>query len=248
MSDDATLIADLVRSGLDPELVQRVAKAVAYQTARADIAERSLEAERGKVVEKRARDAERKRNMRPRISADIRGHPRKSADGADPLKVSPTPPSYNPSPRPPKGGLPPTGAALADRFDEFAKAYPKRGGSDPTKPARRMFEAAVKAGTDPGAIIAGAKRYAEAERALNHIGTELVCQRQTWLRQKRWQDYAGEDDQAVRAKAAEQVFVRQDDPAWPKVAEEYRRRRGKAPPIVNGGWHFEREVAAAGSA
>jgi len=74
--------------------------------------------------------------------------------------------------------------------DEFWKAYPKRDGANPKSTARKLFLAAVKAGTTAAEIIAAARRYADEERRLSHIGTPLVAQAVTWLRQTRWTDYA----------------------------------------------------------
>ena len=45
-----------------------------------------------------------------------------------------------------------------DRFDEFWKAYPKRDGANPKKPALKAFAVAVKSGHNPAAII-GASPY-----------------------------------------------------------------------------------------
>jgi hypothetical protein len=71
-------------------------------------------------------------------------------------------------------------------FETFWRIYPHRGEfSDPKKPARAKFEAAVECGVDPGVIIAGAERYrAHVERQ----GTEprFRAQAQTWLNQERW--------------------------------------------------------------
>ncbi|MGH6924583.1 MAG: hypothetical protein ACRED5_12665, partial [Propylenella sp.] len=139
-----------------------------------------------------------------------------------------------------KGDLPPRGAALLRAFDEFSQAYPRRRGSDPSKPARRAFEAAVKGGADPAAIIAAARRYADEQHSLGHVDSELVCQRATWLRQQRWKDYT-----ALPAAASNGAkFVRRDSPDWDRHAEAYRDKHGKHPPEVNGGWYFEGPAGA----
>jgi hypothetical protein len=73
-----------------------------------------------------------------------------------------------------------------EHFEEFWKAYPSRRDSpNPKKPARQKFNAAVKGGVDPQAIIAAARSYAETCR---RKGTEpqYVAQAQTWLNQERW--------------------------------------------------------------
>lgn len=75
-------------------------------------------------------------------------------------------------------------------FEEFWKSYPKRTGDNPKSPARKLFEAAVKQGADPKAIIAGVK--AACERNRNKIGTEFIPQAVKWLRDRRWEDYQPE--------------------------------------------------------
>jgi hypothetical protein len=73
-----------------------------------------------------------------------------------------------------------------DDFERFWRAYPHRGDfSDPKKPARAKFEAAIKRGVDPAAIIAGAERY-RAHVEQRGIEGRYVAQAQTWLNQARW--------------------------------------------------------------
>ena len=74
------------------------------------------------------------------------------------------------------------------RFEEFWKAYPKRDGANPKKPALKVFAQSVKSGHDPGAIIAGAERYRDFMLAKGQEGTQYVAQAVTWLRQARWED------------------------------------------------------------
>lgn len=74
-----------------------------------------------------------------------------------------------------------------DDFEEFWKAYPRRKGANPKAPARKLFDAAVKQGADPKAIVAGALRCAEQDR--DKIGTEYIPQGVKWLRDRRWEDY-----------------------------------------------------------
>ena len=42
----------------------------------------------------------------------------------------------------------------AQKFEEFKKAYPRRKGANPWKPAQALFERAIRQGTDPDLIIA----------------------------------------------------------------------------------------------
>ena len=83
-----------------------------------------------------------------------------------------------------------TVASLAGRqFDEFWRTYPsRRPHSNPKKPARAKFEAAVKRGVAAADIIRGAENYAAyVER--EHTDPKYVTQAQTWLNQERWAQY-----------------------------------------------------------
>jgi hypothetical protein len=76
--------------------------------------------------------------------------------------------------------------AATGEFETFWRVYPHRGEfSDPEKPARAKFEAAVGRGVDPGVITAGAERY---RAHVEQEGTEprFRPQAQTWLNQERW--------------------------------------------------------------
>lgn len=75
------------------------------------------------------------------------------------------------------------------RFDEFWKEYPKRDGSNPKEPSRKLFDAAVRRGVTPETIIGAAARYGAECRRLSIERTDKVAQALTWLRQQRWQDY-----------------------------------------------------------
>jgi biotin operon repressor len=71
-------------------------------------------------------------------------------------------------------------------FERFWQIYPHRGSfSDPRKPAWLRFEAAIKRGVDPAAIIAGAKRF---RAHVEQQGTEprFRPQAKTWLNEERW--------------------------------------------------------------
>jgi hypothetical protein len=71
-------------------------------------------------------------------------------------------------------------------FEVFWRIYPHRGEfSDPKKPARVKFDAAVRRGVDPAAIIAGTKRY-RAHVEQEGIKAQYVTQAKTWLNEERW--------------------------------------------------------------
>lgn len=75
-------------------------------------------------------------------------------------------------------------------FERFVGVYPSRGEwPNPTKPAQAEFEAALMAGADPEAIIAGAERYA-AHVTKEGVEPRFVAQAVTWLAERRWTDRA----------------------------------------------------------
>lgn len=84
---------------------------------------------------------------------------------------------------------PPGGDGLKSAFDRFCAAYPSRNGSlGSRKAAEQKFLTLVKSGTDPEAIIAGAKRYAEWAEREGNAGTKFIAQHTTWLNQERWSE------------------------------------------------------------
>jgi len=78
----------------------------------------------------------------------------------------------------------------ADAFEEFWKAFPRRDGPNPRKPAEQKFNALVKTGVEPAVMIAGAKQLASDEAKRGNIGTRFIPQAVTWLNQQRWSDHA----------------------------------------------------------
>ena len=71
---------------------------------------------------------------------------------------------------------------VAEMFERFWKVYPKKEGK---KKASENFARAIKAGADPEAIIAGARRYAAA-----CVGEDpkFIKWPQGWLTDERWND------------------------------------------------------------
>lgn len=78
---------------------------------------------------------------------------------------------------------------LAEQFDRFRAAYPKRDGSDPREPARKKFEAAVRSGTDPEIIIRCAELFAQAEARRGNAGSRFIPHSATWLNKRQWEDH-----------------------------------------------------------
>ena len=103
--------------------------------------------------------------------------------------------------------MPPTNqsgnSSIKLTFSDFWAAYPKRRGSNPRATAEKRFYAAVKSGVEPERIINSAKTYADELRELHKIGTEFVAQAQTWLNQRRWDDYAADPGSAWRTAKIE---------------------------------------------
>lgn len=91
-----------------------------------------------------------------------------------------------PLPKPDPGRPPRPGTEHPD-FTAFWASYPRRSGSNSRKAAFGKFCAAVKAGADPQAIIAGARRYAAWCDATGKSGTEFVRQASTFLNQQDWE-------------------------------------------------------------
>jgi hypothetical protein len=94
------------------------------------------------------------------------------------------------------------GATRTDQneaFEEFWKAYPKRAGANPKKPAREKFFQLVKSGVDPAAIIEGARKCAVADSP--KIGTEYIPQAIKWLKDQRWEDYLARPNNAEERDA-----------------------------------------------
>lgn len=185
----AILIADMVRAGIDPDIIGRTAAALAEREPVKVVDE---QAER-----RRAKDRERKRLRNSAESMESAGVSLPSLGGS-----SPTPPSPKtlPSPHsPPKGGsLPPQkievcGPAkpdLAEAFDRFRKAYPRREGTQDWPKAREVFDRAVKSGVSPQDIVSAAGRYAADVRRRGEEGGKFVKQARSWLNGRLWEEFA----------------------------------------------------------
>jgi hypothetical protein len=112
VTEVARLIADMVRAGVDPELIGRAAAALAE---REPVLVTDAQAER-----KRAADRERMRAKRSAMSRDNCDNPVLSSPEVSPQTPFPKPLQSVP-PSPPKGGSSPTEIDLAfDAWDEMA--------------------------------------------------------------------------------------------------------------------------------
>jgi predicted transposase YbfD/YdcC len=88
----------------------------------------------------------------------------------------------------------------ARQFDEFWRTYPsRRSHSNPKKPARAKFDAALKRGATAAEIIRGAQNYAAyVER--ESTDPKYVAQAKTWLNEERWTQY--QEQEAAGSKPA----------------------------------------------
>ena len=84
-------------------------------------------------------------------------------------------------------------------FEDFWNAYPRKIAK---KEAMKKFAKAVKDGTDPNTIIAGAKTYATSV-----VGKEqkYVAHPTTWLNQGRWEDETTTTPAMSNAEAADRL-------------------------------------------
>jgi hypothetical protein len=150
-----------------------------------------------------------------------------------------------------------TRPAIDDEFQKFWAAYPKRDGANPKSPARKAYLSALKSGTEAPAILAGAGEYGRRER--ERIGTPYIAQAVTWLRQRRWEDYAvGPPDAAQSAwrpglPTSAELEARYGDEGArsalesnPSVGESGLRFRGAEPGMVRreGGKHGTRSLGS----
>lgn len=92
-------------------------------------------------------------------------------------------------------GLP---ARLATAFAAFWAAYPPRK-PNPRALAEAAFAKAVAGGARPEDLIHAAEAYA-AECARGRIDPAYIVHAATFLRQRRWEDYRGRDEDPARRR------------------------------------------------
>ena len=134
-----------------------------------------------------------------------------------------------------------TDSVRGSGFEAFWKAYPRRDGPNPRKPAEQKFNALVKSGIAAEVMIEAAGRLATDEAARGNIGTRFIPQALTFLAQQRWADHAAVDAEAAReaaVRAAAKVHVRIDTPQW----RAWAKHLGRTPmQDRNFGWYFDSE-------
>ena len=186
MSNTADLIADMVREGVSPEIIGRVAAA---------LAEREVVVVNDEAADRRReRDRERKRN--------VRRNPQTSADDADsflPSEVSPhTPLPNNPQsmpPSPPKGGSSPTPIRLAKpsaaELDAIWTITPRHGRERSSRrDLERALTAAMRRGHDPSRVLDGLRRA----YASDSYAGERAKGVHRLIENDRWASFLPEDD------------------------------------------------------
>jgi hypothetical protein len=119
-------------------------------------------------------------------------------------------------------------------FEEFWKAYPRRDGPNPRKPAEQKFNALAKTGVDPDVMIQAAKSLAVEESRRGKVGTQFIPQAITWLNQQRWSDHAATaftaDDGLI------EVLDQLQLEAWDAYGIQHNGRG--YPRNKKGGWRF----------
>src|SRR5512139_2196408 len=98
-------------------------------------------------------------------------------------------------------------------FEEFKKAYPRRGAANPWKPAKEKFYRLIRDGANPQKIISAAASYRGECEKLKIINTEKVAQAITWLNQERFNDYAPTPEDAAKAVVSDE-FMRAKGFVW----------------------------------
>lgn len=160
MTDVARLIADMIREGVDPDMIGRVAQAMADLSAASNVDDQA----------ERRRAADRERKARLRKSAE-------SAESADPLpKVSEVPhtPPNLPNPSPPKTplkGVKKVPATVPDNW-EVSEAG---------------LEYATDKGMDLNTVVEQQNRFKDHSRSKGTKYLDFEAAWRTWVRN--WQEW-----------------------------------------------------------
>ena len=116
-------------------------------------------------------------------------------------------------------------------FAEFWKAYPKRDGDNPRKPAVRAYAKVIRDGADPAAILKAVRAHAADLQAKGKVGTEFVPLATTWLNQARFERFTGSANEqpggAQPDPAARLASISDDD--WRERVRVWKARGGHWP-------------------
>jgi len=166
LTDVAALIADMVRAGVDPDLIGRTAAALAGAAVNTPAPRTARQERNRRYYERKA--SEKRLN---KTDQDVSDASAVSSPQVSPHTPLPNPSIHNP-PSPPKGGSSPAG------FDQFWAIYPNRVGK---RDAEKAFTKATgRASLET--ILAGLRRY------VAKTDDRPWCNPATWLNQDRWED------------------------------------------------------------
>jgi hypothetical protein len=118
-------------------------------------------------------------------------------------------------------------------FENLRKVYPKRLGSYGWKAAERKFNALVKTGVDPQAIIAAAKRLCQTHKS--KIGTEFIPMPASWLNSEDFTEIAAQSfvDEPAQLDWESVISVFQRTGHWSRYAGNDPSSPGcRAPPDI----------------
>lgn len=123
-------------------------------------------------------------------------------------------------------------------FEELKRVYPRRSGNYGWKAAEKKFNALVKTGADPKAIIAAAVKLCTTLRS--KIGTEFIPMPATWLNSEDFAELAA--DAMAQSAPLKGYYAPFDSPqldAWDRYE---RATKGKGLPRDHmGGWRVDAE-------
>ncbi|MFN4261918.1 MAG: hypothetical protein ACK4RK_21770 [Gemmataceae bacterium] len=102
-------------------------------------------------------------------------------------------------------------------FEKFWQQYPRRAGK---RAALKAWQAALKRGEDPDAIMAGVYRYAEERDGQDHTFTAHPA---TWLNRNGWEDAPGVNRPPQHVNGHEMSFVDYARRAVENADENHRR-------------------------
>ncbi|WP_129415928.1 hypothetical protein [Mesorhizobium sp. Pch-S] len=175
MSDVAALIADMIRAGVDPEIIGRTAATIASASIAAPAPKTARQERNARYYQKKS--SEKRLNSDDQDVSDANSD-LLSPEGSSPIPPSPKPLSSIP-PSPPKGGSSPAG------FDAFWSIYPNRVGK---RDAEKAFLKAIKR-ADLETILTGLRGY------VAKTDDRPWCNPATWLNQDRWDDAPAQSPQ-----------------------------------------------------
>jgi hypothetical protein len=111
-------------------------------------------------------------------------------------------------------------------FEEFWKSYPRRAGTNGSKPARQKYELAIKNGASPDDLLRAVKAYATEQARLGNVGTAYVMQATKFFNQEIWRDYLDKPTTASAAKPGVATLDSISEEQWRKEVARFVKDRG----------------------